>query len=39
MTMFEDLIKEITKDSGKLIDSTFTEFLLNYLKYIQTAGF
>ena len=39
LTMFEDLIKEITKDSGNLIDSTFAEFLLNDLKYIQAAGF
>ena len=38
MKMFEDLIKEITKDSGNLIDSTFAEFLLNDLKYIQAAG-
>ncbi len=39
MNMLEDLIKEITKDSGNLIDSTFAEFLLNDLKYIQAAGF
>lgn len=35
LQMLEQLIKEINKESGKLIDSNFAEFLLNDLEYIK----
>jgi hypothetical protein len=37
--MFNDLKNEIAKDSGKLMDSTFADFLLQDLNYMEAAGF